>query len=913
MKKALLLLIVSILVAAISLCAWSCAFENTGAGGTDECTEHLDKDDDGICDNDGCEEEFSDGCDIHTDEDGDDVCDTEGCDTQLGGGCSQHRDSNDDGYCDNEECNIAFEDGCDLHKDSNDDGFCDNEECNIAFEDGCDVHEDADDDGFCDNDDCGKKYSDGCDNHVDGDDDGVCDVNGCGTPWEDGVDLVEKVTLSLVEKGTNANISKLRFDIGYTLTNEDIQSILDTYYHGYKYASWTNSTGAPICEGMVLDASMSFYGDRGDLAGENITWSVDLDTSTLTLSGTGEMFDFEYNDDAPWINYASFIENIVFDGNITSIGACSFYNFGYLGTVTLPEGITKIGTAAFYNSSITDINFPSTLLTIEANAFNKCNSITKLIFNEGLTYIGGGAFYECTGVVDVILTDKIAELGGSAFYHNTNLQTAYYVGTKEQYDKMIVRLDNFWIQQLANTYYLSPTQPEEPGPYWHYDNNGNVVNWYYTIGYMSATGKVPFAFDYVDPTEGITQRNIDNMRALSFNGYKFASWRRVSNNRAFNFIIGTVLDGDIRLRGVRGAICGDDMTYSYDSSTGHLSIDGTGRMWDFAGTGDAPWVNLNVVTVSFSSGVEYIGSNAFCNQLSITYLDIPVTITGMHEETFVGCNNLLYLYYEGNAEQLSRVDGISNLKNLANAKVYAYNNESQPGEGYHWRYVTGLASEGEKRVAWGLEDGTLTVGGDVALVNYNSEIETPWYLDRESVREIVIIDKANRVGAYSFYGMSAVTAITVPDSVAKIAATAFMGTGYYDNTENYEDGALYISKHLIKVLPSDVGEIFVMRDNTISIAEGAFDGCTPINKIVFAKTVKGIYRGALSGLSSLEAIMFLGNAESAWEAVWQGSDFASQGIDSVTVYYYSKNQPSGEGNFWHNEYVSGVGMVPTVW
>lgn len=903
-------MLISILTVSVALCAWSCAFENSGGSG--ECTEHIDADDDGICDTEGCEEEFSDGCDNHTDGDGDGVCDTEDCDVTVGGACTEHVDANDDGACDNSDCGAAFEDGCDNHTDSDDNGTCDVDGCGREFTDGCDNHIDADDDGICDVEGCDTGYSDGCDNHVDADDDGTCDIEGCDEPWDDGADI-EKVTLALIEKGTNTNISNLRFDKGYVLTAEDVELILDTYYHGYKYASWTNSAGNPIYAGMTLGADTSLYGDRGNLAGENITWSVDLDTSTLTLSGTGDMFEFEYNDDAPWIDYASLVENIVFEGSITSIGACSFYNFGYLDVVTIPEGVTKIGRASFYSSSISDINFPSSLLTIDSNAFNRCKNLTKLIFNEGLTYIGGGAFYECTNVVDVILTDKIAELGGSAFYNNKNLQTAYYVGTKEQYDSMIVRLDNFWIQQLANTYYLSETKPDAPGPYWHYGENGEVVSWYHTIGYMSATGKMPFAFDYVDPVEGITQTNVDNMRALTFNGYKFTSWRNLSDNKTFSFTIGTVLDGDIRLRGVRGAVCGDNMTYDYDSSTGHLSILGSGRMWDFAGTGDAPWVNLNIVTVSFSQSIEYIGSNAFCNQLSLTYLDIPVNITGMHENTFVGCNNLLYIYYEGSAEQLALVDGVSELNNLVETKVYAYNSNVQAGEGYHWRYVTGLASEGEKRVAWSLEGGVLTVGGDVALVNYNSADETPWHADKDSITEVVIIGKANRVGAYSFYGMSGVTAITVPDSVTKIAATAFEGTGYYSNAENYENGALYISNHLIKVSAEDVGELFTMHENTISIAEGAFDGCTSIIRLVFAKSVKGVYRAALSGLTSLEAILFLGNTESAWETIWQGSDLASQQIDSATVYYYSKNQPSEDGNYWRNEYVSGTGMVPTIW
>ncbi|MBQ8372334.1 MAG: hypothetical protein IJX38_05320 [Clostridia bacterium] len=97
-----------------------------------------------------------------------------------------HVDKNDDGICDRDGCGASCNDGCDVHRDADDDGKCDKTGCGKSFSDGCDVHDDADDDGKCDK--CSADYSDGCDVHRDADDDGVCDVDGCGVSYNDGVE-----------------------------------------------------------------------------------------------------------------------------------------------------------------------------------------------------------------------------------------------------------------------------------------------------------------------------------------------------------------------------------------------------------------------------------------------------------------------------------------------------------------------------------------------------------------------------------------------------------------------------------------------------------------------------------------------------------------------------------------------------
>lgn len=165
------------------------------ACGEPECEIHHDKNDDGKCD--VCETAFTDGC--HTkaclDTDNDGKCDNEGCDkateNKSAEVCTSHVDANDNGACD--VCATPFNDGCNgAHRDADDNGKCDLGR--EPFADGCDTKDcyDSDKDGKCDNEGCDKATENNPDTvcqHVDADDNGKCDK--CSNSFADGCDVTD--------------------------------------------------------------------------------------------------------------------------------------------------------------------------------------------------------------------------------------------------------------------------------------------------------------------------------------------------------------------------------------------------------------------------------------------------------------------------------------------------------------------------------------------------------------------------------------------------------------------------------------------------------------------------------------------------------------------------------------------------
>ena len=82
--------------------------------------------------------------------------------------------------------------------------------------------------------------------------------------------------------------------------------------------------------------------------GDNLTWSYDSKSRTLSITGTGKMYDFDYSDNpngvySPWNKFSKKIINVTFSKGITSVGNCAFYQCSNLKKIEIPEGVTSIG------------------------------------------------------------------------------------------------------------------------------------------------------------------------------------------------------------------------------------------------------------------------------------------------------------------------------------------------------------------------------------------------------------------------------------------------------------------------------------------------------------------------------------------------------------------------------------------
>ena len=178
-----------------------------------------------------------------------------------------------------------------------------------------------------------------------------CKVNGSSVSKEEFINEYDEFFSNLTpyEISTKDFLYKSYIGMGA----EDKKDILSESYDAWSYAE-TNQVILPLSEDVLKIKEAC---ENENKCGDNATWSFDETTGTLTISGTGDMYDYYENihfstdeRSSPWlreINNISDIKNIVIEEGITSIGAKAFYDLAYVNSVSLPSTLTKIGAEAF--------------------------------------------------------------------------------------------------------------------------------------------------------------------------------------------------------------------------------------------------------------------------------------------------------------------------------------------------------------------------------------------------------------------------------------------------------------------------------------------------------------------------------------------------------------------------------------
>ncbi len=170
---------------------------------------------------------------------------------------------------------------------------------------------------------------------------------------------------------------------------------------------------SPAAEGIETQAAEE-SGKVGDL-----TW--ELKDGTLTISGSGEMIDFDWFDDIHWRSPApevlNRIQHVVIEDGVTSVGNYAFYKCEKLISVQLPKSVTRIGTYAFSGCNVLEsIEIPERVTEISKAAFLQCTNLCNVILPEGLAKIDKSAFSECSNLKEITFPESIRSIENRAFW-----------------------------------------------------------------------------------------------------------------------------------------------------------------------------------------------------------------------------------------------------------------------------------------------------------------------------------------------------------------------------------------------------------------------------------------------------------------------------------------------------------------
>jgi len=184
--------------------------------------------------------------------------------------------------------------------------------------------------------------------------------------------------------------------------------------------------------------------------GEGLTWSLNTETGLLTISGTGDMTEYENEEQLPWYDYSLLVKAIVIEEGVTSaykwafsacVNAeslsvpstlktyeCYMVECTSLKTVTFVDGVEGILGSFMYCTALETVVLPDTLIGIGVNAFSGCTALENVNLPESIRYILNNAFEGCTSLESITFPSGIVEIGQCAFADCTSLKTVIFEG-----------------------------------------------------------------------------------------------------------------------------------------------------------------------------------------------------------------------------------------------------------------------------------------------------------------------------------------------------------------------------------------------------------------------------------------------------------------------------------------------------
>lgn len=264
----------------------------------------------------------------------------------------------------------------------------------------------------------------------------------------------------------------------------DCYNLYDVRYTGSE-AEWKKISISSGNDWLIYVADIEFNYDSASAykCGDNAFWAFDEEALTLTISGTGDMYDYDYLGRGPWYKQIDkLIESakikVVVEEGITSIGdycfsedyyshfvKChiteislpeslgeigigAFQNCVYLKEITIPKNVESIGAIAFSDSSLEKVTLPEKITRIEEGTFND-TELTHIVIPDGVEYIGVQAFCDGFALNTIVLPDSVKEIDKCAFGIITGnaarldvrgKRYIYYTGTPEQYSQIKINV-----------------------------------------------------------------------------------------------------------------------------------------------------------------------------------------------------------------------------------------------------------------------------------------------------------------------------------------------------------------------------------------------------------------------------------------------------------------------------------------
>lgn len=591
---------------------------------------------------------------------------------------------------------------------------------------------------------------------------------------------------------------------------------------------------------LVVLMSISSFADYSGNVGD-ITWTVEEDSGRLTVSGSGSIPSYE-NGKAPWYPYASMVKEIEVVHGVDTISLGAFYGMDYVETLSVPfVGESASSTNSFIGFIFGAVDYysnnvylPSTLKTvtvtnstaIAARAFNYCDSIEKIVLGDTVKTIGDYAFAYCHSLKSLVLGSGTSSIGNYAFNNCSNLKNVFYNSTSSAWSSVTVASTNSITPIYLKSSTLTVTAPAKTE---------------YALGE---------AFDVTGITASFGGKDVTKDVEITYPDMTTVGTKTYTVTYGIAKATGSVTVSATADSGVTGAL-----TWSFDASTGTLTVSGDGRMDNYTLEILAPWYKYRdvITSVAVLSGVESIGDYGFYGLTALQTVTLSSDVALVGYAAFEGCSSLATL-------NLTNSDAVVYGTAFRGCDALVYTD----GTNEYYK-VTGnnyyMLKKAESLSSF--KEGTVVIGENAFEGATFTTVNVPDHVKvigdgafkNSSVKTVALGTGVSRVGNSAFEN-SALTDISFAVAPAYVGVNAFKGADSLNTTSSGNVKYIGSSANPYMILlgvDSDITECTV-NPSTVTIASLAFANCKKLVSVVLPEGLKYIGDSAFYGDSALYSV-----------------------------------------------------------
>ncbi len=213
------------------------------------------------------------------------------------------------------------------------------------------------------------------------------------------------------------------------------------------------SLGSAAFLGCSSLAQAKLSGNMSEVANETFSGCASLIDITIprgitkigmdAFDGCKKLTQVHIPDTVMTIGRGSFqfsgLTSIDLPNSVTSIESCAFTGCESLISANIPDTVTELGVQAFYAcDNLKEVTIPKGITQIEYAAFDICPKLDNVIVPDKVTVIDALAFHACFDMKTLQLPACLEHVKGSAFQYCTSLSDVYFMGTRAQWNQVII-------------------------------------------------------------------------------------------------------------------------------------------------------------------------------------------------------------------------------------------------------------------------------------------------------------------------------------------------------------------------------------------------------------------------------------------------------------------------------------------